>query len=161
MQAYEDRQDAWVKQIGDEVNIAELLPGEDYFICYTNLPGRITERGHGILIKGTYRYMKLVTDTKGIHWRPVFKGLSVFPSNPGISHAYEIDHGWKIYYTPESAAFVRGLARKRAEHRMRTKNAKLGISFKEELLEAVWEPARAERTGLLKMAYDEIDAEGF
>lgn len=161
MDEYEDRQNAWIRQIGDEVEIADLLPGEDYFICYSNMPGRMSSMKDGMLVKGTYQHMKWTEDMKGCHLRPLFKGLSVFPGYPGMSHAYEIDHGWKIYHTPESAAYARHLACRRAEQRMRTENHALGISLKEELLQTVWEPARAERTGLLKMAYDEIDAEGF
>lgn len=161
MDEYEDRQNAWIRQIGDEVEISDLLPGEDYFICYSNMPGRISSIHDGILVKGTYQHMKWTEDMKGYHLRPLFKGLSVFPGYPSMSHAYAIDHGWKIYHTPESAAYARRLACRRAEQRMRTENPALGISLKQELLETVWEPARAERTGLLKMAYDEIDRGDF
>jgi hypothetical protein len=161
MEEYRASQDAWFEQMGDQVDIAELFPGEDYFICYNNHYGRMCSSSGVIIIKGTYQRMTYVKNSNGLHLRPEFKNLSVFPSHPETAYAYETDYGYKVYHTPESAAFMRRLARKRAEQRMRTENPALGISLKEELLQAVWEPTRAERTGLLKMAYDEIDAEGF
>jgi len=139
-----------------EVPLNELVAGEKYFIYYGGIM-EMDDTTH--MITGNFVDMRRKWGEVNTILRPAFNTLSVFPGHPEVIYPYEIEHGWRIYHTEESGMRATRRAMEKAEARMFFKDPALGISLKQEILMTVWDPVRALRTGLLQIAYDEIDAE--